>query len=255
LVYTRDQFFKIECDWVWKGAVHEIMELRTGEITSGIVSDLKTAVYSEGNSWGNGSKEAQKAKYIEHAEMLEEYIKTDDNPRWVFYLAQSYRDAYKWDKAIYWYRKRIELKGYWEEIYYSQYSIALSFAKLGKSPGEVIDEYAKCTRYDIRRAEHFIPIILHYQNDKNYMMSYAISKCAMDHCAKNPFPNSRLFLTPAVYQYKLMDLHMVNCSQLGKARELKRYVPTIKKLLLLGKIPNHDSARISANVNIFEKQI
>lgn len=255
MIYARDQFFKIDCDWTWKGAVHETLTLLEGEITSRVVSNLKTVVYSEGNSWGDGSKEAQKVKYLEHAKMLEEYIKTDDNPRWVFYIAQSYRDAFEWDKAIEWYRKRLELEGYWEEKYFSQYTIGYCYTQSGKSWAEAIDEYAKCTMYDIRRAEHFMPIISHYQQDKNYIMAYAISKWAIDHTSKNPFPNSRLFINPNVYQYQLMDLHMVNCSQLGKSPELKRYVPTMQKLLLLGKIPQKDAARIASNMNIYKKQI
>jgi len=251
--YFRDQFFKIECDWTWKGAVHESMYLKSGEITSGNVSNLRTIVHAEGNSWGNGSKEAQKAKYTEHAEMLEEYIKTDENPRWVFYLAQSYRDAFEWDKAIEWYSKRLELGGYWEERYFSQYSIGNCFLKSGKI-ADAIDAFAKCTKYDHRRAEHYIPIILHYQRDKNYIMAYAISKIAMDTASKNPYPNSSLFLEPSVYLYKLMDLHMVNCSHLSKAIELKKYMPSLQKLLLLGKIPPNDSSRIAANMNIYKKQ-
>lgn len=51
--------------------------------------------------------------------------KEPDNRRYWFYLAQTYRDSGERDQSIEAYRKRIALGGWDEELWFSQYSIAL----------------------------------------------------------------------------------------------------------------------------------
>ncbi len=88
--------FRVDIDWEWRGAVHEIMFPPKGYTPkSAMVEGLYSLVTPDGASWGDGSKETQRKKYLEHAELLKEYIKTDPDVRWIFYLAQSYRDAFE----------------------------------------------------------------------------------------------------------------------------------------------------------------
>jgi glycosyltransferase involved in cell wall biosynthesis len=52
------------------------------------------------------------------------------NERYMFYLAQTYRERDQPHRAIPWYRKRIERGGWDEEIYYSHYGIAICYKDL-----------------------------------------------------------------------------------------------------------------------------
>ena len=124
--YFRSQLFRTSIDWEWRGAVHEIMfPPKDAKIRPGRIEGLHTLVSADGASWGDKSRETQRKKYLEHAEMLEEYIKEDDDVRWLFYLAQSYRDAFEYEKAEKMYQKRIDVGGgYWEEMYFSALMVA-----------------------------------------------------------------------------------------------------------------------------------
>jgi len=54
------------------------------------------------------------------------------NLRYMFYLAQSYRDISEFEKSIEWYKKRVEGGGWHEECWYSYYMISTCYIKLGE---------------------------------------------------------------------------------------------------------------------------
>ena len=51
-----------------------------------------------------------------------------DNARYMFYLAQCYRETTQYDKAIEWYKKRIEKGGWFEEVWHSKCMIGDMYA-------------------------------------------------------------------------------------------------------------------------------
>ena len=89
---------------------------------------IKDAFTPDGNSW---TSETQTQKYEGHAKILLDYVESDPkkDPRWVFYLAQSYRDANTDEnrkKSLEWYEKRATMmNGFWEEIYFSNFATFL----------------------------------------------------------------------------------------------------------------------------------
>jgi glycosyltransferase involved in cell wall biosynthesis len=108
--YYRMQFFKTGIGWYWYGPVHEVL-IRDQSSDIGSIEGLGVLVTPDGNSW---VAETQQQKYEGHAKILEDYVAKDEkkDPRWVFYLAQSYRDANtpeNYKKSIEWYQKRIDI--------------------------------------------------------------------------------------------------------------------------------------------------
>ena len=88
--YTRNTFFRVSLPFKWYGPVHEFIICEKKEITSGLAEGIHVDVKMTGNSW----KGSIPAKYKAHAFVLEKYI--DENrqdPRWIFYTAQSYHDS------------------------------------------------------------------------------------------------------------------------------------------------------------------
>lgn len=85
-----------------------------------------------------------------------------DNGRTMFYLAQSLKDSGRYREAISWYRKRIAIGGWDEEVWYSSYSIALCHEKLGNE-----EEFIECSlkAYNLRphRAEPLYRLAKHYR--------------------------------------------------------------------------------------------
>ena len=53
-----------------------------------------------------------------------------DNVRYKFYLARSYEDCGRIEEALEWYQKRIDAKGWWEEVWYSHYAMGRCYQKL-----------------------------------------------------------------------------------------------------------------------------
>ena len=254
--YFRSQLFRIDLDWEWRGAVHEIMFPPTGyQPKAAMVEGLYSQVTPDGASWGDGSKETQMKKYAEHAEMLKEYIKKDDDVRWIFYLAQSYRDAFDYPNAEKWYKERIKRGGgYWEELYFSQIMIAAMQANQQKLVSEVLMSYSDAAKYDPNRAEHFMPIIRHYASTKNWPIAYMHSKHCMDTCQKNPFPKSTLFIEDSVYDWQLYDLHCVNAYWMGKYGEARSAYNKLRKAVNKGLVPAQHVQRIKDNEKWYTKK-
>ena len=255
--YFRSQLFRIDLPWEWKGAVHEVMMLPKGHkpATSGMIEGFHTLVTPDGASWGDGSKETQRKKYSQHAEMLEEYIKTNDDVRWLFYLAQSYRDSFQFEKAEEWYSKRVAKKeGYWEEIYFSQLMVAGMKARQNKPIGEVLGAYMECNRYDLNRCDHLLPIMRHYQAQRDYVGSYMISKYCYDTFKKNPFPKSTLFIDNTIYDWQILDIHCVNLYYLGKFAEARSVYNKLRKQVNKGLVPTEHAKRIVDGANWYTKE-
>lgn len=255
--YFRSQLFSLDIDWIWEGAVHEVMMRKNGDknLRSAAVEGFHTLVTPDGASWGDRSRETQKAKYLEHAAMLEEYIKENKDIRWVFYLAQSYRDAFVYDKAEYWYSERVKRGGgYWEELYFSQMMVAAMKANQKKPTAEILHSYMEASKFDPSRAEHLMPVIRHYQGTKNYPIAYMMSKYCMDTCSKNPFPRSSLFIDSNVYDWQLLDLHTVNSYYMSKFGEARSTYNKLRKAINKGLVPPDQAERIKQNEKWYTKK-
>jgi glycosyltransferase involved in cell wall biosynthesis len=253
--YFRMQFFSSDHPWRWYGPVHEVLVSDQPHKT-GIAEGLTTLVTPDGNSW---VAETIQQKYEGHAKILEDYVANDPNkdPRWVFYLAQSYRDAgtpENQTKSIEWYEKRATMmNGFWEEIYYSMLMAASLKGSLQYSIPEILDSYLKCGKANPHRAEHIIPVILHYHHMKEYDISYIFSSHAMKFAGKSPFPNSSLFIDPSIYDWKIYDLHSLNCYYSGRRSEASETFKKLLKAIDKGLVPQEEIPRLQENKKWFIK--
>jgi tetratricopeptide (TPR) repeat protein len=208
-------------------------------------------VKPDGNSW---TSETIQQKYEGHAKILEGYVANDPkkDPRWVFYLAQSYRDAGNKEKSLEWYQKRIGMtNGYWEEIYFSALMVANLKSQLGHPIPEVIDAFLKCGKYNKHRIEHLIPVILYYQSIKEFDIAYIIGLRAIQCEGKTPMPQSSLFVDPSVYQWKIFDLHSLSCWYSGRKEESVRSYKRLLKAMDKGFVPKDQLERVKQNKKFF----
>lgn len=251
--YHRMQFFKTDTPWYWYGPVHEVLMCDT-PTKVGVAQGLGVLVTPDGNSW---TSESIQQKYEGHAKILEEYVKNDPkkDPRWVFYLAQSYRDAGTEEnrrKSLEWYEKRIGMtNGYWEEIYFSALMVANLKSQLGYPMHEVIDAFLRCGKYNKYRIEHLIPLILYYQSVKEFDIAYILGLRAIQCEGKTPMPHSTLFIDHSVYQWKIFDLHSLSCWYSGRKEEGIQAFKKLLKLVDKNVIPEEQKARIRENKKFF----
>lgn len=199
--YGRTSFFKIDKPFHWKGAVHEYLTC-SEDILRIDLENMYTLVHSDGHSW---DEKIIENKYSNHAKiLLKEVIKYND-PRDIFYLAQSYKDAKETDKAIEWYTIRANRDdGFIEEKYYSQYMITLLNGSY--------KDYFKAHELDTLRGEHILNLIIKLQNENFWQMAYVLSSYAIDkYHNKNPYPLRTLFLNNDTYAHKIFEAHNLNC--------------------------------------------
>lgn len=256
--YYRMEFFSTTSEWRWYGPVHEVLVNDGGDFNVGEAEGLTVLVTPDGNSW---TSESQQQKYEGHAKILLDYVENDPkkDPRWVFYLAQSYRDAGTDEnrlKSIEWYEKRSNMinDGFWEEVYFSLLMVASLKGSLQYPVGEILEDYRKCGKANIFRCEHLVPLILHYHSIKEFDTAYVYSSHAMKFAGKLPMPTSALFIDESIYLWKIYDLHSISCWWSGRRDESHE---TFKKLWKLvekgGIVPDWEVPRLTENKKFFAK--
>jgi tetratricopeptide (TPR) repeat protein len=166
---------------------------------------------------------------------LEKYI--DDNrqdPRWIFYTAQSYHDSAsiqdnreeneeRLRRSLKYYRERTQrLDGYPEEIYYSQYRIGTIMRAMEEPWSLTMQECLKAYAMDPTRGESIKTIIDYYLQTNEWNMAYLYTKFAkVNYHGKNPYPTRLLFVDEALYVWKFAESHAASCFYTGRMDEAK----------------------------------
>lgn len=142
--------------WRWVGAVHEHPE----------ADRFEQAVPYDGIeivSPREGARSLDPNVFRRDALMLEAALLEDPtDTRNVFYLAQSYRDADDLGLALRWYRKRVEMGGWHEEVFISLYQIARLKLLHGDPWPECLEAYLTAHQHTPHRAEPLYEIGMAY---------------------------------------------------------------------------------------------
>jgi len=177
------------------GVTHEY--LKTPEGTSyGLLEKTRAFI----NDVGDGGSKAD--KFERDIRLLLKGL--EDNPnndRYTFYLANSYRDHGDSDLAIEYYKKRIEIGGWQEEVWHSYYSIG----KCYKAKGDMLNAvhwWMEAYQFFPKRIENLYEIISHYRQIGKNQIAYMFYIMALKQVLLNPTPDY-LFLQRDVYDYKL----------------------------------------------------
>lgn len=263
--YTRNTFFKVSKPFRWYGPVHEFIVCDEQNITSGLAENIHVDVKMTGNSWqGDISK-----KYISHAHKLEAYIAENrEDPRWIFYTAQSYHDSASMKdnkdeneerlrRSLRYYRERVaRLDGYPEEIYYSQYRIGTIMRILEDPWNLTHQELLKAYAIDPLRVESIKVIIDYYLQMNEWHMAYMYTKFAKTTFhGKNPYPSRLLFVDEATYVWKIAEAHSAACYYTGRMDEARSSYQDI--LQAMGTHPHcftpEDIAKVNSNAQFFNR--
>lgn len=196
-IYSRRALWRNSKPFRYVCPVHEVLMCDLPQSTSNI-KGLYVKVTSDGNSWSGDLKK----KYLGHARSLHRYIeKNGEEPRAIFYLAQSYRDAGEKEKAIEWYEKRVaNTAGYYEERYWAQLQVARLKWNLKIPVAEVADEFMKCCELDDLRAEHLYELKTLYERNSRPKSASKIDEIWKKYIGKNPYPQRGLFINPDAYK-------------------------------------------------------
>lgn len=210
--YYRNQLFNNALNWRWVGVLHEVLQCSQAK-THAVLKGVK-------NLYGfDGCRSQDPQKFQKDALILEEALKKEpNNSRYVFYLAQSYKDANNYKLAIKNYQKRAEMGGWQEEIFSSLFQIGLLQEASQEDPQIFCKSYYKAFHCSPSHIEPLYRLANYYRRDENYLMGYLLSKYALS----LPCPTDALFVEKWIYDYgMLMELSL--CAYyLGKYEEAKK---------------------------------
>lgn len=230
LRYTRSQIFKANDGWHYKGVLHEYP-------TNGKESKterLPPEFWMESRRIGGRNKTGD--KLLKDIEVLEKGVRDEPkNERYMFYLAQSYRDNGNIPKAIEWYTKRFEFGGWYEETYVA----GVNLVKLTHSK-----EWAwKAHEVNPKRIECLVSYMAHCRSTNAWSQElYAMAKYATG----IPMPNQKLFLETDVYDWKVWDEFAIIAYYTGHHAES---TAACERLLKNPKLPASQYPRVLKNLS------
>jgi len=130
-------------------------------------------------------------------------VEKPNNDRYTFYLANSYRDHGDKEKAIEMYKKRIEIGGWFDEVWHSYFSIGRCYKSLGNMDS-AIAYWMLAYDYFPKRLENIYEIINHYRCESKHKLAYEFYKIAMKQLeGVDKSKIDYLFLQNDVYDYKI----------------------------------------------------
>ena len=266
--YNRAQFFNFKSDYYWYGPVHEVIMTnkpnpRIEEFPFG-----HTKITPDGNSW---QTDDLSKKYEDHANILLQYQKDNNwnDPRWTFYLAQSYRDAANivllktpndergvrlCNKSIQYYDERVNAKGgFNQEIYYSQ--LSLSRLSYHTSTNEfVMHRLLKCEELNVdKRVEHLFNLCSFLQTSQLHKNALIYLKLALKYIKEGT--KSNLFIESYIYDWAVYDMYGISLFYTGDIENALKYFNYALKKINDGNARDTDIERVKNNIKSAESEL
>ena len=154
------------------------------------------------NDIGDGGAKAD--KFTRDIRLLTEgLVEKPNNDRYTFYLANSYRDNGDREKAIEMYKKRIEIGGWFDEVWQSYYNIGRCYSWSGE-PEKAVAYWMLAYDHFPKRLENIYEIIHYYRNQSKHKLVYEFYCMAMRQLeGVDKLKIDYLFLQNDIYDYKL----------------------------------------------------
>ena len=188
LSYHNIRLIRLDIDTKCLGPTHEYYDFPSGseneKLDSLWIDDI-----------GDGGCKAD--KFERDIRLLKEGIEEEPtNGRYYFYLANSYFNCGRHAESIPYYKKRIELGGWYEEIFYSHLNLGHAYMTTGQ-PEQAVFTWMAAYNLHPGRAETIYEITKYYREK-------GMNKIAMAFCMLGksiPYPkNDSLFIHNDVYE-------------------------------------------------------
>jgi tetratricopeptide (TPR) repeat protein len=176
------------------------------------------------NDIGDGG--AKGDKFERDIALLTKGIESDpNNVRYHFYLANTYFDSEKNEEAIDFYKKRIQMGGWQQEVWYSYYKIGHVYKRMGKM-SEAIFTWLEGYNYFPDRIENLYEIVNYYRIEGKSNLALVFYNLAKKILNKNLKWSEYLFLQNDVYTYKLEYEYTIFAAYIG-TKNINKQIVTI----------------------------
>lgn len=223
--------------WEWRGVLHEAL-YAAGNPETVPLPGLHVLERREGAR----SLRPQVEKYASDAEVLRRALEQEpDNTRYVFYLAQSLRDAGKIAEARANYQRRAAMGGWDEEVFYSKLQVAQLLQREGAGEAEFVAAYLDAHQCRPRRAEAMCALARFYRESERHALAYVFARAA----EAIPQPDDLLFVDASVYAWRARDELSIAAYWCGE-RELSARL--CNALLADPRLPAEQRERVRKNL-------
>ena len=233
--------------WVWKGPVHNYLSSNIRYVKKNVDKHqvhIKSFCHGGAKSHNVTSEE----KYLRDAKLLLDHLKEHPNdPRSLFYLGQSYKDAEKIEESIKWYKKRLNVGGWAQEKYMSCYNIGNLLRKIGKKE-EAYYYYLLSYEYDNSRYECFYEMIKLNRINGNKKLAYSLYK----QLKPIQLNSGKLFLTSSIHEWKL-DYEVSIIAYYSNAHQ--EGIDAFKRIFKCKSVSINMIGNISKNFRFYQKFI
>jgi hypothetical protein len=190
-----------ENTWTWVSPVHEYLAHKSGSNRKVALKDPAITYHSGEGARSVGKTAAQ--KFLGDAAILEKHLESHPGePRTLFYLAQSYRDAGEHHKARDFYLLRAKSAAAWiEETFCAQYQVGRMSCLLAFPHDIIVSDLIAAYNLRPTRAEPLHRLAVHCRQAKRWGegVLYATAGAAL------PPPKDALFVEHDIYLWRLLD--------------------------------------------------
>jgi hypothetical protein len=237
LDYSVPYLLKGNRDWFYEGVTHEFLSCKAA-FTTGFINSISITDHHDGG--------AKSDKFTRDIKLLTQgLIDEPKNVRYMFYLANSYRNVKDYDNAILWYKARIDSGGWIEEITCAYEYLGECYNSIGKK-SKALDTWIAGYEYNPSRAECIYEAIKLLRLDNKHRTAWAL----LEQASNIPYPEDDiLFIRRDVYDY-LLDLEK---TYLAYYYDKNYDVRDLFKKLLADQRTNHQL--LLANYKFYSKEI
>lgn len=192
--YFNNRFIKARKGWRYKGSVHEW--LCKDNVTDPLVYKMGDDIILYQDRTKDDDKSGK--RFIKDKELLLiDYQKNPEEPRTLFYLAQTCACLSHREEAFYYYKLRSEVEGFQEEKFHAFLKCGVLSEKLEHDWYTSFSFYMKAVEHS-DRAEPLLKIADHYKMKKKWKLAYTFVKLA---CSLDYPKQAILFVDKHAYDY------------------------------------------------------
>jgi len=233
--YDRVQLLRNDRSWRYEGVIHEHPASDTAK-TQGKLAGVTYVIHRD------GARAKDPHRFKHDAELLEgALVEEPQNTRYAFYLAQSYRDAELFEKALAAYEHRATMGGWIEETFHALLEVARMHERQGHLFQVVHAAYLKAYEARPQRAEPLHDLAKYCRLQSRFVLARLYAGVA----AEMPRPDDSLFVSDSVYTWRAKDELAVSAYHSGEPALGRR---VLEKLLSDGVVPPQDEPRLRDNL-------
>lgn len=241
LSYARCALVAARLPWRWEGVVHEYLACASGFKLETLPGPTVIVAH-------DGARSRDPDTYKKDAALLEDALREDpNNPRNVFYLAQSYRDAGELEKSRETYQRRAKMAGWEEEGWFAEYQAAVLAERLGASPEVISFAYLSVYQRRPTRSEPLVRLARFHRLRKEFHLALLYAKRA----AAIAKPADLLFLDEAAYTWSALDEVAVAAYYVDARDAKEEGRDAVRRLLAENRFPASERPRMLKNAEFY----